>query len=65
MAVICSKTGHGLAAGPHLIRVRGRLLQYRARFCANPDGEEGTMIYNSTSSLMQYCDGLNWVRVGK
>jgi|GEM_PF-5491042 len=33
--------------------------------CASPAGTEGTMFYNDTSNVMQYCNGANWVGVGK
>lgn len=29
--------------------------------CTSPTGTAGSMKYNSTSSLMQYCDGVSWV----
>ncbi len=33
--------------------------------CANPYGLEGQMTYNSTSDLVQYCDGARWIAIGK
>jgi hypothetical protein len=33
--------------------------------CANPAAPEGTMLYNDTSNVMQYCNGTNWIGVGK
>ena len=33
--------------------------------CSNPAGDAGKMIYNTDESMMQYCDGTNWVGVGK
>jgi hypothetical protein len=28
-------------------------------------GYKGEMIYNSTNTMLQYCDGTSWVAVGK
>ena len=33
--------------------------------CDAPKGYKGEMIYNSTKTMMQYCDGTSWVAVGK
>ena len=33
--------------------------------CANPYGLEGSMFYNTTHDVMQYCDGARWVAIGK
>ncbi|MGD9537147.1 MAG: hypothetical protein AB7P52_05260 [Alphaproteobacteria bacterium] len=33
--------------------------------CANPDRPEGTLLYNYSYRVYQYCDGANWVPVGK
>ena len=33
--------------------------------CANPYGLEGQMIYNTTHSIVQYCDGARWIGLGK
>ena len=33
--------------------------------CANPYGLEGSMFYNTTHDVMQYCDGGRWVGIGK
>jgi alpha-tubulin suppressor-like RCC1 family protein len=33
--------------------------------CMNPALAEGTIIYNSSLNLMQYCDSVSWVRIGK
>jgi hypothetical protein len=32
--------------------------------CSNPVGNEGAMMYNGTSHVMQYCDGTNWHAMG-
>jgi hypothetical protein len=32
--------------------------------CANPARKGGSLIYNATSQVMQYCDGANWQAVG-
>ena len=32
--------------------------------CSSPAGNEGDMIYNSASNVMQYCNGTNWVGFG-
>jgi hypothetical protein len=32
--------------------------------CYAPAGTPGTILYNSSSSKMQYCDGASWVRLG-
>jgi len=33
--------------------------------CVNPLYNEGMLLYNSASNVMQYCDGANWVAIGK
>ena len=33
--------------------------------CSDPTGTAGTMIYNADLNVMQYCDGVGWVKVGK
>lgn len=33
--------------------------------CSNPYGLEGSMFYNTTHDVMQYCDGARWVAIGK
>lgn len=33
--------------------------------CASPDGTEGALMYNTNHSVMQYCDGSNWMAIGK
>lgn len=33
--------------------------------CTGPKGLKGEMIYNSTKTMLQYCDGTSWVAVGK
>lgn len=33
--------------------------------CGQPERLPGTLLYNSSSNVMQYCDGVSWVRVGK
>ena len=33
--------------------------------CSDPIGKAGALVYNSTSSVMQYCDGVGWVGIGK
>ena len=38
---------------------------FAARDCASPDGAEGTMIYNTNVNAVQYCNGTNWVKLGK
>jgi hypothetical protein len=32
--------------------------------CTNPPGSAGDQIYNSTYSVMQYCNGTNWINMG-
>lgn len=32
--------------------------------CVNPTGTEGRLIYNSTSKVVQFCDGTNWIGMG-
>jgi hypothetical protein len=32
--------------------------------CTNPNGTAGDQIYNSTYSVMQYCNGTDWVNMG-
>lgn len=34
------------------------------RLCLNPVREEGALTYNSSSKVMQYCDGVSWVGIG-
>lgn len=31
--------------------------------CTNPEGDEGEQVFNSLHSVMQFCDGTNWVRM--
>ena len=33
--------------------------------CSAPVGKAGTLGYNSDFNVMQYCDGVGWVRIGK
>jgi alpha-tubulin suppressor-like RCC1 family protein len=33
--------------------------------CAGPAGNAGESLYNSTQKQMQYCDGTNWISMGK
>jgi Concanavalin A-like lectin/glucanases superfamily len=33
--------------------------------CSNPSRKEGSLIYNTTSNVMQYCDGATWRKIGK
>jgi len=33
--------------------------------CANPYGLEGSLYYNTTNDVMQYCDGARWIAIGK
>lgn len=33
--------------------------------CANPSRSEGTMLFNTNSNVMQYCNGTDWRRIGK
>jgi alpha-tubulin suppressor-like RCC1 family protein len=33
--------------------------------CLNPQRYEGTLLYNSSNNVMQYCDGVSWVQIGK
>jgi len=32
--------------------------------CANPTGNEGDIVYNSTHSVLQYCEGDEWIAIG-
>lgn len=32
--------------------------------CSNPIGNAGEQMYNSTHSVMQYCDGTDWTAMG-
>lgn len=34
-------------------------------FCSSPERPASTLVYNSSSNFMQYCDGVSWVQVGK
>ncbi|MFN3827131.1 MAG: hypothetical protein ACK4NR_05830 [Micavibrio sp.] len=33
--------------------------------CANPSGNAGEIVYNSTAKVFQYCNDTNWVRMTK
>lgn len=33
--------------------------------CSNPSSPEGTMMYNLDHCVMQFCDGVEWVAIGK
>jgi hypothetical protein len=33
--------------------------------CTSPNRWEGTIIYNTTTNQMQYCDGKNWIAMGQ
>ena len=33
--------------------------------CYGPNGYKGELIYNSTKTMLQYCNGASWVAVGK
>jgi hypothetical protein len=33
--------------------------------CTSPTGRAGEMVYNTTNHIMQYCNGTNWIGVGK
>ncbi|MCM2344320.1 MAG: hypothetical protein NDJ24_07145 [Alphaproteobacteria bacterium] len=33
--------------------------------CSDPTGVAGTLLFNADHNVMQYCDGVGWVRVGK
>ncbi|AWI85538.1 hypothetical protein CEW88_17580 [Alloyangia pacifica] len=33
--------------------------------CANPYGMEGDVMYNTTHSVLQFCDGARWIAIGK
>lgn len=33
--------------------------------CTSPAGVEGEMLYDSTDTAMEYCNGLSWVSIGK
>ncbi len=33
--------------------------------CSNPAGREADLLYNNASSKMQYCNGSNWIGIGK
>ncbi len=35
-----------------------------SRYCANPDRAEGTIIFNTTHNVMQFCNGAEWVAMG-
>lgn len=35
------------------------------QYCSNPGGPEGSMIYNADFNILQYCNGTNWVGIGK
>jgi alpha-tubulin suppressor-like RCC1 family protein len=33
--------------------------------CVEPDGKAGEIIFNSSNNVLQYCDGVSWVGIGK
>ena len=33
--------------------------------CGSPAGKAGEVVFNSSSAVMQYCDGVGWVGIGK
>ena len=33
--------------------------------CSSPSGVEGQMVYNTSFNVMQYCNGADWVGIGK
>jgi hypothetical protein len=33
--------------------------------CANPYGIEGSLMYNTTHDVLQFCDGARWIAIGK
>jgi hypothetical protein len=33
--------------------------------CANPYGLEGSVLYNTTHNVLQFCDGARWIAIGK
>lgn len=33
--------------------------------CSNPVRDEGAVVFSSALKVMQYCDGVNWVSIGK
>ena len=33
--------------------------------CTSPNGVGGELVYNTTFDVMQYCDGQNWIGIGK
>ncbi len=33
--------------------------------CANPYGVEGTLMFNTTHNVVQFCDGARWIGIGK
>jgi len=47
--------------GQHLVALTG----FECRYCTNPDRTVGTIIYNDDSNVMQFCDGEDWIAMGK
>jgi hypothetical protein len=37
---------------------------YAQANCSGPAGIAGTIIFNTTFNVMQYCDGTNWINMG-
>ncbi|MDE2337115.1 MAG: hypothetical protein KGL10_07375, partial [Alphaproteobacteria bacterium] len=33
--------------------------------CASPTGNAGTMFFNSSYNVMQFCNGTNWIAMGQ
>ena len=33
--------------------------------CSNPTGDEGDIVYNTTHSVLQYCEGDEWIAIGE
>ena len=40
-------------------------LQAIETICVEPEGKAGELVFNSASNVMQYCDGVGWVGIGK
>lgn len=49
----------------HVRCVRKRTVDNVSGECADAFGLEGALVYNSSSRVMQYCNGANWIAIGK
>lgn len=54
--------GDGTTANPNYIMFSAPI---SLAGCINPKGKTGDVVYNSDLNILQYCDGVGWVGIGK